>query len=194
MNFKEYRKLTIKTMSDTGSKITDSVHMVLGMNTEVVGELPKALMNEDLVNFKEEIGDTFWYLANYCNIWNLDITEINPDVHKEIAKNLTPRKINAKDGNLFLLVLSIGEVIAEMQDLDKKELAYGKIADLNERSKHAMALFVALEAISAMFGANTNEIRNSNIDKLSARYPDLRFDAVKAVNRDLVVEREILER
>lgn len=188
MNFSEYRKLTILTMSDTGSKVTDSVHMVLGLNTEVIGEMPAAISKNDLPNFKEEMGDTFWYLANYCNIH-----EIEPKLNGDLSK--VTNTVTLKDAApLLTLVLSIGIAIAELQDLDKKNLAYGKVIPLEERVNLINEVYTLLEFAAKSLNINTDEVRATNIEKLSARYPDLKFTADKAINRDLVVEREILEK
>ena len=187
MNFSEYRKLTPRTMSETGSKITNSIHMTLGLNTEVMGELPDAIAQEDIVNFKEEIGDAFWYLANYCNIWDLE-----PQSIEFPAEFFNQHKLDKSDGGQFMVIFSLGQTIALLQDLDKKELAYAKDGDSEMRRKLVNTIFVTLEYLGFIFGADTGKIRQTNIDKLIARYPD-KFEAELANNRDLDNEREILE-
>jgi NTP pyrophosphatase (non-canonical NTP hydrolase) len=59
----------------------DSIHMILGMTTEV-GELVDVYKKHlaykkplDMVNVKEELGDLMWYIANFCNINNIDLEQ-----------------------------------------------------------------------------------------------------------------------
>lgn len=189
MKFSEYRKLTIRTMSNTGSDVTDSVHMVLGINTEVMGEMPGAIAKEDLVNFKEEVGDAFWYIANYCNIWNIEPT-LEIDLSKSKFDSV---KLDKSDAGQFMILFTIAENIAELQDLDKKLLAYGKPADLQKRTDLINTIYSMLEYFCHVLGINTDRVRENNIEKLVARYPDLKFDADKAINRTLDTERAILE-
>lgn len=63
-------------------KISENLHMVLGMVTESA-ELADVFKKNlaygkiiDWVNIKEEIGDLMWYIANFCTINNLDMDEI----------------------------------------------------------------------------------------------------------------------
>jgi NTP pyrophosphatase (non-canonical NTP hydrolase) len=82
MQIKEYSEKAKVTLADLGNHNLDNFHMVLGMVTEV-GELADVYKKNlaynkdiDLVNVKEEAGDIFWYLANFCTINGFDIEEI----------------------------------------------------------------------------------------------------------------------
>lgn len=194
MNFSEYRKLSIKTMSITGSKITDSAHMTLGLNTEIIGELPSSVEKSDLVNFKEEIGDTLWYLANFCNIW-----EIDPELNEEITTDKNDKsfgivKLDPKDIKQLLLIFQIGRIIADLQDIDKKELAYGKKGNIETRKELISKVYSYVFYYCFCLGLDIDEIMENNIEKLSARYPNLIFSAENAITRDLDNERTILEK
>jgi len=191
MNFSDYRKLTIKTMSETGSKVTDSCHMSLGLNTEIMGELPEAIANEDLVNFKEELGDAFWYLANYCNIWEFDPKDLSSEKEPSSFGTL---KLDKTAGQQYMIIFGIAQSIALLQDLDKKELAYGKHGKHETRVELINDIYSRLEHLAFFLGIDTNAVRINNIEKLAARYPGLIFNAEKANNRDLDVERAILEK
>lgn len=79
MELKDYKEAVKRTLPELGDKKTDTLHMVLGLVTEV-GELTdthKRLLaygkEIDKVNEEEEIGDILWYLVNYCNINNIDL-------------------------------------------------------------------------------------------------------------------------
>lgn len=189
MTFEQYRKLTIKTMSDTGSKIGDSAHMTLGINTEIMGEFPEAMQKMDLVNFKEELGDAMWYVANFCNIWGID-PELLVPLHED-TKGMMELSNNEPDQ--FVLVFGLGVTTAHLQDIDKKEFAYGKPGDLAKRTELINTIYTGLVHYAYLLGIDIEAVYDTNIEKLSSRYPGLTFDADRANTRDLDVERGILE-
>lgn len=173
MKFNEYRKYTGATMAELGSKILNSVHMVLGIATEILDELDNAVTMEDTVNISEELADANWYIANYCNIWNIDMDEAL----------LLPVSNPA---------LTLENLIGRLQDLDKKELAYNKEASILERKELIARIFLSIEAVANYYHINMDKARERNIAKLRSRYGD-KFDAHLAQNRNLDLEREILE-
>ena len=86
MNINNYQLKASRTMPTLGTLSEDSIHMVLGMQTEaaeIADVYKKALAYKkpiDFVNVKEELGDLMWYIANMCNIhgWNLeDVLDVN---------------------------------------------------------------------------------------------------------------------
>lgn len=173
MKIREFQSLAIKTKAPLASQILDSVHMVLGICSELCGELPLAIMNDDAVNVKEEIGDAQWYIAGYADTWNIQL----PD---EVTI--------VEEGEVCDLMVTLGE----LQDLDKKELAYGKIAPLEERSRLIIDILVALEYVAHSFDIDTDDMRAKIIAKLKARYGE-KFSSESAINRNLDTERAILE-
>jgi hypothetical protein len=56
MKFEEYKREVQRTLPDLGSVILNSVHMVLGMCSELY-ELKEAKEKNDIVNIGEEITD-----------------------------------------------------------------------------------------------------------------------------------------
>lgn len=87
MKIKDYQKATKRTLVDLPQNMDNSLHMCLGLSTEV-GELADIFKRKlaygkdiDLINVKEEIGDIMWYLANLCNFYNIDLEDC-------MAKNL----------------------------------------------------------------------------------------------------------
>lgn len=69
-------------MVNLETPLMDDLHMVLGMQTEVA-ELADAYKKHiaygkdlDLVNVKEELADTCWYIANLCNLHGWDLRDI----------------------------------------------------------------------------------------------------------------------
>jgi len=164
----------VVTKAPLGSQILDSVHMVLGMATEIADELPDALANDDFVNVGEELGDCQWYEAGYADTWGLVVNEeftFKPEEYLD----LDPMK-----------------TIAQMQDLDKKELAYGKIAPIEERQRLINKIHYETEALAFGLGIDMDVQRFKIIQKLKARF-GAKFNAHGAINRNLDVERAILE-
>ena len=79
MNIYEYQKECSRTCPDLKGKEFDQMHMAMGASTEA-NELLDAYKKWfaygkpiDLVNVKEEIFDTFWYLVNLCRMLEIDL-------------------------------------------------------------------------------------------------------------------------
>ena len=173
MKIREFQGLAVKTKASLGSQILDSVHMVLGLCSELCGELPLAVINDDAVNVREEIGDAQWYVAGYADTWGIEL----PDEIKII-----------EEGEVDDLMVTLGE----LQDLDKKQLAYGKIGSIEDRTSLIISLLISLEYLAYGFDIDTDEMRALIIAKLKARYGE-KFSAESANTRNLDVERAILE-
>jgi len=80
----------------------------------------------------------------------------------------------------------------EIKDMMKKHIAYGVPLDLINLKEEIGDLFWYIARICDLQGWTFEEIMDLNINKLQARYPD-KFTLDGAVNRDLAVERKILE-
>jgi NTP pyrophosphatase (non-canonical NTP hydrolase) len=81
----------------------------------------------------------------------------------------------------------------EILDMLKKHIYYGKPIDYtNIEEEIGDALYycaLMLDEIDVSF----EDVMDKNIKKLAARYPE-KFSKEKAINRDLIVERKILEK
>lgn len=90
------------------------------------------------------------------------------------------------------MVMGMSTEVGELVDVYKKNLAYGKpIDEANEKEEIGdLMWYIACHCKNK--GWDLGEIMATNIKKLQARYPD-KFTAEKAINRDLKVERKILE-
>ena len=73
--FRKYQKEVKRTVVDLGSLELNLSHMVLGIISENE-EYLKAIVENDMINAKEEQADMLWYLANYCNFRNFNFDEI----------------------------------------------------------------------------------------------------------------------
>jgi NTP pyrophosphatase (non-canonical NTP hydrolase) len=98
-----------------GSRINDSMirvlHASLGLTTEtgeLVDQVKKHLFygkELDVVNIKEELGDTLWYVNILLDVFGWTIEEIMQTNHEKLAKRY---------GNSF------SEERANVRDLDKE--------------------------------------------------------------------------
>jgi NTP pyrophosphatase (non-canonical NTP hydrolase) len=82
--------------------------------------------------------------------------------------------------------------IGELMDPFKKNLAYGKRIDMVNVQEEVGDLMWYLANFCRINSIDLEEVMEQNIAKLRARYPD-KFDADKAINRDLDAERKVLE-
>lgn len=118
-----------------------------------------------------------------------------PD-YKGVAERMTgyEDQIIPDQQVLDLIHASMGLVTeaGEFQDMLKKHLYYGRELDtVNLREEIGDLLWycaIALQALDTDF----QSVMQTNIDKLKARYPE-KFTEDSANNRDLKVERQILE-
>lgn len=184
MNLKTYQEQSQRTCPDLGSEATNLAHMVLGICSEY-SELVIAQQESDLVNVGEEISDKNWYLANYCNFRGYSLEQLYQDKDDILhdMKFFNDYTANVKKYFFYL---------ADLQDLVKKNLAYGK--EIN-RVKEESTLKCIVYCLSLLFPPDFNLEKSlqNNIDKLKIRFPD-KFDQEKALNRNLVAERAELEK
>lgn len=89
MDINEYVKWTENTCASLETNKDDIVHMLFGMTTEV-GELidifKKALAYGkviDWIHVDEELGDLMFYIASFCRINNINLSNI---INKNVAK------------------------------------------------------------------------------------------------------------
>lgn len=99
-------------------------------------------------------------------------------------------------GDLFQdslhMVLGMHTESAEIADVYKKALAYKNPVDFVNVKEELGDLMWYIANMCNIHGWNLEDILDTNITKLEARYPE-KFTTEKALNRDLSAEREILE-
>ena len=89
MDFKEYQEKAGRTRNFRIGEHAEAVNYALGMVCEAgeVGDLFKkwAFHNHDFDRDEiiKEIGDTMWYMANLCNVFDIPMEEV---AKKNIAK------------------------------------------------------------------------------------------------------------
>lgn len=99
------------------------------------------------------------------------------------------------DGNILddlHMVLGMQTEVSEIADVYKKCIAYKKPLDLVNIKEELGDAMWYIANLCNMHGWDLRDILDTNIAKLEARYPE-KFTEEQALNRNLSVERQILE-
>jgi len=180
MQWKEYSELSEKTLSSQfhcEKKEELLLHSVIGILTEMEELLDNHMGDSpDEINRSEEIADAWWYVAIIGREYKIDI----------------PSTVDTSILDPMLVVLNIIKITLKLLDFLKKKLFYNKQIN-DELVKQYTSEIVALLLLYAkLYNIDTEKSWDINISKLRARYGD-KFSSEKAINRNLVVERNILE-
>jgi len=178
MNWNEYKELSEKTLSTEfhcGKQVENLLHGVIGVLTE----LEELIGWNDEINKKEEVADIFWYIAL---------------LDRELDLNLEIKKFDKGIYQLTneTLIMQSFKTTCLLLDYLKKKIYYNKQISIEDFSTQTLNLF---ETVCLFCEANSIEIEHildTNISKLKARYGD-KFSTDKAINRNLDLERTILE-
>jgi NTP pyrophosphatase (non-canonical NTP hydrolase) len=119
-------------------------------------------------------------------IKNTAVTDLDSDGQQ----NMAHRCHNV--ANLLHYTIGVGTEAAELLDAVKKHIAYGKPLDLVNIKEETGDLLFYVARIIDMYGWTFEEVMETNINKLKARY-GTKFSEAAALNRDLEAERKILE-
>lgn len=177
----------------TNMGILDSIHMVLGMFSEIY-ELNEAFTKGDKVNIREELIDILWYACNYANKHNIifdgTVLVLTPNNYEGWTEAAIFEAAEQAQGSLI-------NALSELANYDKKELAYEKAEtpEIRERRDACIQIVViAVFRIGFLHKQNMEEGMQQNINKLLARFPiDEGFSTERANTRDLEQERKQLE-
>lgn len=200
MNPTEYEKNVLITESNDFSAIKGRIddrmirllHAGLGLSSELA-ELTDAYaspknVNIDWVNIAEESADLLWYCAVAINALGFNHDEVS-SLESEASEPLVQ-----KHSTLCLKAALLAAVCAtgEYNDLLKKHLFYGRELNVEKMKRVLQALCLAVSGLCFISGTTIGEARQTNINKLKARYGE-KFTEAAALNRDLETERKILE-
>lgn len=184
MNWENYKELAEKTLSTEfhcGKKEELLLHAVVG----IITELEELINWSDDVNKGEEVADIFWYISILDRELNLNLSisekeylSISDDKHKKSNNDL---------------ILESYKKSSILLDSLKKKLYYNKQIDFDKFSKTSKELFKTISSFCDSNKIEISEILDKNIAKLKARYGD-KFSSDKAINRNINIEREILEK
>ena len=175
-----YAKLALRTESvpiNTFEKVgstqqivqdnsTRLLHAALGLCTEI----EEFKVGTTKVNFVEEIGDVFWYLAIIDDIIIF-------------SRSMPPHEA------LAAVPFSVGYYAGEIQDVMKRHLFYGTAIDKERIIMACHCICWHLEDELIKGGHTLADAWTANIIKLEKRYPEKFFDAKAAIHRD--VDREL---
>lgn len=189
MNWSEYLPLAEKTLSTQFNCVDEFhqklLHAVIGSLTEIEeildnysnGELVTDINNQGSLG--EEVADAAWYVSILFRELSIKIESVH---FSDLIEEEKP----------FNTLLSFLKVSLKFLDLLKKKIYYGKEINKETMIELSIKMYSLLLNYSKSNGANFEEILDKNIAKLKARYGD-KFSSEKAINRDLEVEKTILE-
>lgn len=195
MTFLEYVDLAKRTRKDMGSLQMDTVHMVLGVSGEIMGEFIDQLKKHfiygkelDTVNLQEELSDAMWYVANMYDILDL-----------ELLNDISFPKISSMGGDNSKLIPSI-KMTRQINDTFYYMCSH--IMDdqdsYNEDQKPAylekiISIIITMTSLANMWGIDLCKGLINNIEKLRVRYPE-KYTDEGAIIRNLQEERNKLEK
>lgn len=114
------------------------------------------------------------------------------EYQKEASRTDAPLNRDYDKLHAVHMVMGMTTEVGELVDVFKKDLAYNKPVDWVNVKEEIGDLMWYVANFCTINNFDIEEILQTNIDKLRARYPD-RFDTGAAVSRDLDKERQILE-
>lgn len=110
----------------------------------------------------------------------------------KIESKRTCPNLSTNSADLLHMALGMQTESAEISDILKKKLAYNKDIDWINLKEEIGDLMWYIMNLCTFNNFDLEEILQTNINKLRARFPE-KFTEEKALNRDLKVERKILE-
>ena len=112
---------------------------------------------------------------------------------QEAARTDAPLDDNYDKLHAVHMVMGMSTEVGELVDVFKKNLAYKKPVDWVNVKEEIGDLMWYVANFCTKNNIDLEQIMQTNIDKLKARYPE-KFTSDKAQNRDLDKERIILEK
>jgi len=189
MNWIDYLPLAEKTLSSQFNCEEEFyqriLHAVIGSLTEVEELLDNYTNGELTVDINkqgsvaEESADIFWYLSILYR--ELDIRNHNYNIKDEFELE-----------SPFKALMEFTKLSLKFLDLLKKKIYYNKEIDKDVMIDYTIKLHSILLYYCHLHDADISTILEKNISKLKSRYGD-KFSSDKAINRDLEIERAILE-
>jgi len=185
MNWNEYLALSEKTLSEefhSGKKVENLLHGVIGILTELDELIENHEKdNFDSINAVEEISDVMWYIAILAREYKIDLPKWSDHENESPTKN--PER----------LILSMIKNSLKLLDMIKKKIYYNKIIDDNQFIALTHNVIANVLQYMNYYKIDIHKSFDINIEKLKARYGD-KFSSEMAINRNLDIERQILEK
>lgn len=95
--------------------------------------------------------------------------------------------------NLMHMAAGISGEAGEVLDGIKKTFAYGKPIDRAHMIEELGDTLFYINGMIALLDTSWDEVLTTNIKKLEARYPDAKFNADHAINRDVDAEQAAMK-
>lgn len=175
-NLEQYKSYAFRTCPDLGDKEKNLNHMIIGILTEI-GELSDAYKKEfaynkklDLVNVSEEWADQMWYCITASNF-----KDFNLSIDNELQN--------------FFLRTQFNTIPTLLVSIESTKYFISSLSNSRYLNLYLNWLWYLAERLNI----DKFESLTKNILKLVERYGE-KFSDIKAINRNLDKEREILEK
>ena len=116
---------------------------------------------------------------------------MTPKEYSELALR-TANDLGGRLDNIMHAAMGIAGEAGEVIDLVKKTYAYEKTLDDKKLIEEVSDILWYINLLLAVMDVTWEEVFDLNIAKLEARYPDLRFNADHAINRDVNAEQKAM--
>lgn len=178
MNWTEYKEMSEKTLSTEfhcGRQVEYLLHAVMGIITELEEVLE---WKEDKVGKNEEMIDIMWYFAIIGREFNLELPE---HIFRSDCKRVNDE-----------IILNMYKKSSLLLDFLKKKIFYN--SEIDDIKFIEIYNNLVLDSLDYCLINNIDIEKgfDTNIAKLKERYGE-KFSSEKAINRNLVSERKILE-
>lgn len=116
--------------------------------------------------------------------------KITLDQYQEVA--LSTCAVLPMQQQILHATLGLVSESGEIADNVKRKIAYGRDLDIPNLIEEAGDVLWYLLLLTKTLGLSLEDIADANIAKLSRRYPELRFTAERALNRDTAAEMDAI--
>lgn len=169
-------KEIISTATDTNTHL---LHMAVGIAGEV-GEIQEcvwfAVEQIDLDHLKEELGDAIFYCVGLINATDWDVNCI-------VESSVGAKSLSLGKESLTYDLAALGIHSANLLDCVKKASIYNQDIDSARLEREIKSVLSLLIKIADVADATFDDLMESNINKLSKRYPDLAYSDSAAKER-----------
>jgi len=169
-------KSTINLAGDKDFRGVRLVHSLCGM----VSDFAELAEPETRQNFKEEIGDMFWYLAQAANAmgWRLQDRVVTPSYVVSYTESMT----------------FISNGISMFAEWIEHVYYYNKLVGFDSLNKALMDIYSGLAGLCRLAGFEVEDVLQVNIQKLRVRFPGkFNYKSVLEEHRDRSGERQAME-
>ena len=117
---------------------------------------------------------------------------MDADTYAKLAIR-TANDMGSRELNLVHAAMGIAGESGEILDLVKKVFAYGKPVDRSKLLEEVSDVLWYVSLLLGILGSSFGEVFDMNVKKLEKRYPNLRFEAEHAINRDVEAEQDAMK-